>query len=253
MRQAKVLHLALRYAILNGPCRLPLAPAGSWLFPTLSPQHFSQVPGPLSRWASMVLLPVSSHRNIDLPQANNGSAFPQYSVQRLQYGSAFGTAVIPLCSGPRVCSPLRSLPPKSKLNRGGCDFSIRAPHGSLPPRAPNMLVVRTGQLTTGDFHPIKIAALSAAPFAFAHLSESYLPRSHAVTFPKRSLPWLFTNAALGGLKPAPASRLRGAKQPLSFAQLRTLYFKVRSWHTTWRTWPVFYAFKNLRYHHISTI
>ncbi len=31
-----------------------------------------------------------------------------------------------------------------------------------------------------------------------------------MTFPKRSLPWLFTNAALGGLKPAPASRLRGA-------------------------------------------
>jgi hypothetical protein len=47
-------------------------------------------------------------------------------------------------------------------------------------------------------------------FACARLSESYLPRSYAVTFPKRSLPWLFTIAALGGLKPAPASRLRGA-------------------------------------------
>ena len=45
-------------------------------------------------------------------------------------------------------------------------------------------------------------------FACARLSESYLPRSYAATFPKRSLPWLFTNAALGGLKPAPASRLR---------------------------------------------
>jgi len=29
-------------------------------------------------------------------------------------------------------------------------------------------------------------------------------------FLKRSPPWLFTNAALGGLKPAPASRFRGA-------------------------------------------
>jgi hypothetical protein len=47
-------------------------------------------------------------------------------------------------------------------------------------------------------------------FACTRLSESHLPRSFAVTFPKRSLPWLFTNAALGGLKPAPASRLRGA-------------------------------------------
>jgi hypothetical protein len=35
-----------------------------------------------------------------------------------------------------------------------------------------------------------------------------------VTFPKRSLPWLFTNAALGGLKPAPANRLRGARPHL---------------------------------------
>jgi hypothetical protein len=51
-------------------------------------------------------------------------------------------------------------------------------------------------------------------FACARLSESYLPRSYAVTFPKRSLPWLFTNAALGGLKPAPASRLRGARPHL---------------------------------------
>ncbi len=70
-------------------------------------------------------------------------------------------------------------------------------------------------------------------FAYAHLSESYLPRSYAVTFPKRSLPWLFTNAALGGLKPAPASRLRGAI-PSSFVQLRTLYEKVRSWRTNMR-------------------
>ena len=39
---------------------------------------------------------------------------------------------------------------------------------------------------------------------------------------------------LGSLKPTPVSRLRGAKQPSSFAQLRTLYIKVRSWRTTWR-------------------
>jgi hypothetical protein len=51
-------------------------------------------------------------------------------------------------------------------------------------------------------------------FACARLSESHLPRSYVVTFPKRSLPWLFTNAALGGLKPAPASRLRGARPHL---------------------------------------
>jgi hypothetical protein len=47
-------------------------------------------------------------------------------------------------------------------------------------------------------------------FACAHLLGSHLPRSYAVTFPKRSPPWLLAAAALGGLKPTPASRLRGA-------------------------------------------
>jgi len=174
MRQAKILHSASHFANLNDLRRLPLAPAGSWLFPTLSPQVFPQVPGPLSRWVPMVHLPVSSHRNIGLPQANTGSAFPHRSVQRLQYGSAFETAVIPLCSGPQVCSPLRSLPPQSISNRSGCDFYVRASHDSLPHRAPGILVVRTGQLTTGDSHPLKLAALSAAPFACARLSDPQL-------------------------------------------------------------------------------
>ena len=69
-------------------------------------------------------------------------------------------------------------------------------------------------------------------FACARLSESYLPRSYAVTFPKRSLPWLFTNAALGGLKPAPASRLRGAL-PHLLCSYAHFMLKVRSWRT-WR-------------------
>ena len=109
----------------------------------------------------MVHLPVSSHRNIGLPQANNGSAFPQRSVQRLQYGSDFETAVIPLCSGPQVCSPLRSLPPQSKINQSGCDFYVRASHGSLPHRAPDMLVVRIGQLTTWGLTPHKILGIAS--------------------------------------------------------------------------------------------
>ncbi len=71
-------------------------------------------------------------------------------------------------------------------------------------------------------------------FAFAHLSESHLPRSYAVTFPKRSPPCLLTTAALGGLKPAPANRLRVRPGGSSFVQLRTLYEKARSWRTTMR-------------------
>ena len=49
------------------------------------------------------------------------------------------------------------------LEPGSRGFSIRASHSSLPPCVPDMLVVRTGQLTTEDFHLIRFAALSAAP------------------------------------------------------------------------------------------
>ena len=70
-------------------------------------------------------------------------------------------------------------------------------------------------------------------FACARLPEPYLPRSHAATFPKRSLPWLFTSAALGGLKPAPVRRLRGAR-PHLLCSCAHFMLKVRSWRTTLR-------------------
>jgi hypothetical protein len=144
----------------------------------------------------------------------------------------FGAAVIPLCSGPQVCSPLRSLPPQSKINRSGCDFYVRASHGSLPHLAPDMLVVRTGQLTTGDSHPLKLAALSAAPFACARLSDSQLIPSGG-TFSSTLTTMAFGHSSLRcfeacSCKPAP----RGP--PSSFVQLRTLYEKVRSWRTILR-------------------
>jgi hypothetical protein len=40
---------------------------------------------------------------------------------------------------------------------GSRDFYFRAPHGSLPPRVPDILVVRIGQLTTGDLTPTKFS------------------------------------------------------------------------------------------------
>jgi len=47
--------------------------------------------------------------------------------------------------------------------QGSRDFYVRASRGSFPPHAPDMLAVRIGQLTAGDSHPIRCAALSAAP------------------------------------------------------------------------------------------
>ncbi len=45
---------------------------------------------------------------------------------------------------------------------GSRDVYFRAPRGLLPPHAPDIRAVRTGQLTAEDFHPIRLAALSAA-------------------------------------------------------------------------------------------
>jgi hypothetical protein len=54
-------------------------------------------------------------------------------------------------------------PTDAMLLHGGRGVYIRAPYGSLPSHTPDMLAVRIGQLTAGDFHPIGSAALSAAP------------------------------------------------------------------------------------------
>ncbi len=61
-----------------------------------------------------------------------------------------------------------------------------------------------------SFDLVSIFSMPHQWFTCVRLSETHLPQSFAVTFPKRSPRWLLTNAAFGGLKPAPASRLRGA-------------------------------------------
>ncbi len=50
------------------------------------------------------------------------------------------------------------------------DFYFRAVLASLPLQVSDMLVVRIDQLTTRDSHPIRFAALSAAP-AFVALHK----------------------------------------------------------------------------------
>jgi len=60
MRQTKILRLASHFAILNSLRRLPLAPAGSWPFPTLSLRILLHVSGPLPRlplWCVYPFLP----------------------------------------------------------------------------------------------------------------------------------------------------------------------------------------------------
>jgi len=136
-----------------GPCRLLPVPAGSWTFPMLSPQIFPQVSGPLPRWASMVHSPVSSHGNIDLLQPFTESAFPTTSSRK---ATSHGASFSGLQSFRYVQTPTFARHPGRSYRSsllGRYDFYIRAPHDSLPHHAPDMLNVRLGQLTFGDFHP----------------------------------------------------------------------------------------------------
>jgi hypothetical protein len=145
-------------------CRVSPVPAGYWTFPVLSPQIFPQVSGPLPRWVPMVLSPVSSHGNIGLLQPFTGSTFPPHSRKATSHGTLFsGLQPFRYVQTPTFARhPGRSYP----IFLGSCDFYIRASHDSLPYHAPDMLNVRIGQLTFGGFHPIRSAALPAAPKGF---------------------------------------------------------------------------------------
>ena len=68
-------------------------------------------------------------------------------------------------------------------------------------------------------------------FTFIRLPSPYLTRL-ARLFPRRSPPGLFTPAARGGLKPSPATRLRGAYPHLS----RNMAI------VSGPSWPPFYAY-----------
>ena len=102
--------------------------------------HLSLRAWPPTPAALEVHLPVSSLKTAAFPPFGPGRR-STISGQRLQYGAHFEAAVIPSCSGPQVCSPPRSLLPIQSTPYGSRDFSIRASHGLLPPRAPDMLTV----------------------------------------------------------------------------------------------------------------
>jgi hypothetical protein len=75
------------------------------------------------------------------------------------------------------------------------------------------------ELIPGQWNP----PVLTSPICFRHVTSgslSFVSLMHtwqglALPFPQRSPQWLFTTAAYGGLKPAPASRLRGAFPHLS--------------------------------------
>ena len=112
-------------------------------------------------WCSHPFLPMetSAFSNLSL-----GSTFPPHSRKATSHGTLFsGLQPFRYVQTPTFARhPGRSYP----IFLGSCDFYIRASHDSLPYHAPDMLNVRIGQLMFGGFHPIRSAALPAAPKGF---------------------------------------------------------------------------------------
>ena len=121
--------------------------------------------------SSRAWTPTPAARGVHLPvSSSTTSAFPPLGQGRRQQDpcSDFSTVAI---SGLQsflyvqargfARHPGRSY--RYGIPQGSRDFYVRASRGSLPPHAPDMLAVRIGQLTAGDSHPIRCAALSAAP------------------------------------------------------------------------------------------
>jgi hypothetical protein len=93
-----------------------------------------------------------------------GSTIPRRSAQRLLSGTHFAAAVICSSSGLRVCChPGRSHRSASDTSDadGGRGLYVRAQHGSLPPRASDMLAVRNRAIDGTGLSPTRLAALPA--------------------------------------------------------------------------------------------
>ncbi len=148
----------------EGLCRLLPAPAGYRPFPMFTRHSFPACPALYPggfRGAYARFFP----RTIGLRRVSTGSACRVYPHSDFRAdrnfeasGHSFGIfepAVLLATLVARTRRPF-GLPASD-------GFYVRAPRGSLPPRAPVMLAVRSGQLTAGDFHPIGTTTSSAAP------------------------------------------------------------------------------------------
>src|SRR5580765_5269077 len=99
-------------------CRLLPAPAASGTFPTLSLRILPCVPCPChggSAECTCLFLP-PRHRPSPVHYRGRLPACPRQNDFTTDL--FFGTAAIPLCSGPQVCSPPRSFPPLRLIAAG---------------------------------------------------------------------------------------------------------------------------------------
>jgi hypothetical protein len=158
----------LRSSLVSGSLQVAASPCWEMALPDVSSAYPS-----LDAWtyppaARAVHVPISSRP---------ASAFPtsQHVGRRLRIPaqSSFvririsGSLSFVIFRPPSLLATLTAPTIAAQCPPGGCGFYVRAEHVSLPSHASDMLAVRTGQLTAGDSHPIKYAALSAAPASSA--------------------------------------------------------------------------------------
>jgi hypothetical protein len=105
--------------------QVAVSPCWEWDLPDvssacLSPRAWTPIPAALE-----VHLPVSSLEASAFPPLGRVGAQHLIHALRLRRGPTFGSAVIPLCSGPRFCSPPRSLLPQGATSTLGSRDLLR--------------------------------------------------------------------------------------------------------------------------------
>ena len=101
--------------------------------------------------------------NFGLPHVMIGSAFSQLPVQRLPHGLLSRGCRHSFMFRPPSLLATQIAPTDTILPYGRRGVYFRTSKSSFPPSPSDMLTVRIGQLTVGDFHPVRLTALSAVP------------------------------------------------------------------------------------------
>ena len=104
-----------------------------------------------------------------LPPSLTGSAFSLFPVQRLQHGTLSRGCRHSFMFRPPSLLATQIAPTDTILPYGRRGVYFRTSKSSFPPSPSDMLTVRIGQLTVGDFHPVRLTALSAVPIALERL------------------------------------------------------------------------------------
>jgi len=131
-------------------------------FPTLSLRIFLRMHGPLPRQSLRCTCPFLPAEHRPSPRWD-WSATQHYLEQRLQLRTPFRGCSHSFMFKPPDLLATQVAPTDTLKLYGSRDVYFRAPQGSLPSPASDMLAVRIGQLTAEDFHLMRFAALSAAP------------------------------------------------------------------------------------------